>query len=151
MNSLYLFFKLDNCIYWQGITRRPAREGAPHMTKQRPCTGRSSRPHRHHVVVQELQVQSCRRFPHFAQYTQNGHVRSPNSHGVTRYSRSPPTTGNSSVPARLSSGVTSSNPQLLRVMRRAFATHVPIKVGLGITRTNADSQWNPVHNAFQVL
>jgi len=30
-----------------------------------------------------------------------------------------------------------------------FFGHIPwIKVGLGISRTNADSQWNPVYNVF---
>ena len=28
------------------------------------------------------------------------------------------------------------------------ATHTSLKVGLGISRTNADSQWNPVYNAI---
>ena len=28
------------------------------------------------------------------------------------------------------------------------AFHIYLEVGLGITRTNADSQWNPVYNAF---
>ena len=27
-------------------------------------------------------------------------------------------------------------------------TYICLKVGLGISRTNADSQWNPVYNAF---
>jgi len=27
-------------------------------------------------------------------------------------------------------------------------TKTPLKVGLSISRTNADSQWNPVYNAF---
>jgi len=37
--------------------------------------------------------------------------------------------------------------------RRVFTAYsvsreLPIKVGLGISRTNADSQWNPVYNVF---
>jgi len=29
-----------------------------------------------------------------------------------------------------------------------FSWFLVLKVGLGISRTNADSQWNPVYNAF---
>ena len=36
----------------------------------------------------------------------------------------------------------------LTVFRVCIKGHGGIKVGLGISRTNADSQWNPVYNAF---
>jgi len=37
---------------------------------------------------------------------------------------------------------------LLRVDLNPSKTRNPLKVGLGISRTNADSQWNPVYNVF---
>jgi len=34
------------------------------------------------------------------------------------------------------------------VLVKKFAPFAEVKVGLGISRTNVDSQWNPVYNAF---
>jgi len=36
----------------------------------------------------------------------------------------------------------------LRIRVRARNTQHHLKLGLGVSRTNADSQWNPVYNAF---
>ena len=36
----------------------------------------------------------------------------------------------------------------LRGQKLTLLVFSDVKVGLGISRTNADSQWNPVYNAF---
>ena len=41
------------------------------------------------------------------------------------------------------------NSGLVRLMSQIL--YFRFKVGLGISRTNADSQWNPVYNAFHLF
>jgi len=35
-----------------------------------------------------------------------------------------------------------------KILMIFFMIFLRLKVGLGISRTNADSQWNPIYNAF---
>jgi len=41
-----------------------------------------------------------------------------------------------------------NHPNEFTQMRYRITSANLLKVGLGISRTNADSQWNPVYNAF---
>jgi len=43
--------------------------------------------------------------------------------------------------------MTNQKPKL-RMQKLTLLLFNDVKVGLGISRTNADSQWNPVYNAF---